>query len=137
MRFSNLDREKIESSTDYITAYGWDMTILVWNNATAKVRQMPKHLVLGQNLFQVFPQAKEDFRGKCFVSAIQEKKSYFFKDIPYLLGSGVYTQLILPLNDDNDAVSGCICISRDQQPGDKIYSKDDLLQPILKQAPAK
>lgn len=108
-----FDAAKIEQSTDCISAYDDDLTILIWNKACEKKYGVLKEEALGHNLLHLFPHVREDYRVACIRKCTQKEESFFFPNLPLLYGVGMYSQVILPLHNEEDEIIGSLNIVRE------------------------
>lgn len=128
MLLYQFDAGKLENSPDCISAYNQDLMILIWNSACEKKYGIAKQEALGRNLLHLFPHIEDDYRVRCFRKSIQQEQSFFFPNLPYLYGKGLYTQVILPLRNAEQQVIGSLNVVRDGEY--RRIKKEDLLNPL-------
>lgn len=130
MQRSLLDADKIEQSSDCISAYDKDLKIIIWNRACETKYGIPKEEALSRDLLGLFPHIAQDYRIGCFRRSLQNDESFFFANLPLLYTAGVYSQLILPLHNEQKEVVGSLSIVRD---GEYLrIKKEDLIRPLRK-----
>jgi len=130
---ADFDMDKILQASDYISAYGQDMKIIIWNDAVAHKYKVSREDALGASLLHVFPDIQNDFRVKCFHEARGEGKSFYFSMLPYVYESGFYTQVIIPVYHQGEVMA--LSVVR-HHINEERFLKNDLLAPLLKKHPA-
>lgn len=130
MQLSFLDADKIEQSPDCISAYDDGLIITIWNKACETKYGIPKEEALDRNLLHLFPNITEDYRVQCLRKCLQEQESFFFPNLPLLYGTGIYSQVILPLHNEEEGVIGTLNIVREGEY--HRIKKQDLVQPLCK-----
>lgn len=128
MQRSLLDADKIEQSSDCISAYDRDLKIIIWNKTCEEKYGIPKEEALSQNLLRLFPHIAQDYRVDCFRKSLQEGESFFFANLPLLYTTGVYSQVILPLHNERQEVVGTLTIVRNGEY--QRIKKEDLIRPL-------
>ena len=123
-----LDFEKIDNSGDYIAAYDTDLKIVMWNNALARKYNIPAEKAIGTNLLDLFPHIKGDFRIKCLREALNEKKNFYFPNLPYHYENAIYTQVIVPVDDVT--VGWCVLSIVRDHPEGEIHKREDILSGV-------
>jgi PAS domain S-box-containing protein len=128
LHLSLFDTLKIEQSTDCISAYDAELRILIWNRACEEKYGISKQDAIDHYLLQLFPHIEHDYRVACLRTCLREGQTFFFPNLPFLYGSGVYSQAIVPLHNEGREVIGTLNIVRD---GEYPHiQKDHLLQPL-------
>jgi PAS domain-containing protein len=134
LHFSLFDTHKIEQSTDCVSAYDAELRILIWNKACEEKYGIPKEKAVHQSLLHLFPHVEHDYRIACLRTCLREGQAFFFPNLPFLYGSGVYSQAIVPLHNEHHEVIGALNIVREGE-YDRIH-KGELLHPLLHGAEA-
>lgn len=104
----------------------------MWNGACEQHFGIAKKKALSQNLLHLFTHIEQDYRVECFRRCLREQQSFFFPNLPLLYGTGVYSQLIMPLHNQAREVIGVLNIVRSGEC--HRIKKEDLLQPLRLQA---
>jgi PAS domain S-box-containing protein len=126
-----LDQNNIEHSTNCISGYDSQLNIIIWNKACEKKFSISKEDVIGKPLLTFFPFIVNDYRVQCFYKSLQEGTSFFFTNLDYHYSDGLYHQLILPLQNDQEEIVSVISIVKDIDQPQYHINKDDLLNSIL------
>lgn len=132
MDFCTLDLNIIDRSTDCISVYDEDLNIKVWNKAVEKKYGIGAAEAIGENLFDLFPHVKDDYRVRCMKEALAVNKNFYFTGLPYVYGNGTYTQVILPFENSSDE-RFVMNVVRDHSPNERIL-RADMLRPLFKKS---
>lgn len=101
---------------------------MVWNRACARKYGISKEAALGHNLLELFPQIASDYRVTCFRKSAKEGQSFFFPNLPNLYSEGMYSQVILPLHNEQKRLMGTLSIVRNGE-AERIRM-EDLVKPL-------
>jgi len=132
MLYDFLDINKVNQSIDCISMYDQDLVIMKWNRACEKRFRIESSHAVRKNLLDLFPHIKNDYRVACLRDSVKLGKSFYFPGLPFEFSEGYYTQLIMPLKDQFDLVWGTINIIRVHSYPGEVFSRADLLNPLLK-----
>jgi PAS domain-containing protein len=121
----NLNYNVILKADECISAYDAHLNILIWNPSCEKKFGIPAEAAVGKNLFDLFPEIKNDFRVQCLQSAAVAGKSFFFPNMfySYINSSSLYSQYIRPIKEGNKPV-GAINIVRDHEKEERSSIKN-------------
>ena len=100
----------------------------MWNAACERHYGIPKEAAIGQNLLDLFAHIEQDYRVECFRRCLAEQQSFFFPNLPLLYGTGVYSQVIMPLHNEDREVIGVLNIVRSGEY--HRIKKEDLIYPL-------
>lgn len=128
-----LDLDKIEKSSDFISGYDENLHIVIWNEAIANKYKLSKADAIGKYVLDLFPHvATDDFRLLCLRQSISERKMFYFSALPYVFEEGTYSQLILPGRDHSHF--SVLSVVRDHK-GNELYPRTELLDAIMTPLP--
>jgi PAS domain S-box-containing protein len=101
-----------ENISDRIIITNLNHDIVFWNKACENIYNISREDVAGQNLFDVFPQLKNDEHYNLYNSVLQGKTTYI-KDLPSAIRNEFIDLHLIALKNDEDKVTGILHIVHD------------------------
>jgi len=131
MRFEQLDMNKLRESEDMVVIYNTKLVIWFWNATLQNRYNITAEEAEGKNLLELFPYIKNDYRVHCLLECGESGKSFFFNNMPFEYAKGFYSQLIVPLKDNQENLFGVLNIIRTHKKDNEVHTRKSLLIPLL------
>ncbi len=108
----DLLKTVIDNTEDGISIYDHDQRVTLWNRAVEARTGVPAAQVVGKKVFDVFPAYRDTPDGPALHQALHGGKVRL-SDVPYRDKAGYYELDLIPLHDEEGAVTGVLAVSRD------------------------
>jgi PAS domain S-box-containing protein len=130
LRQKEFSETLLDNSVDGILAFDLDMRITAWNRVQEDFSGLREEQVLGQGLFELFPEYAGGEQEKCLGEVLKGMRMMRY-DMPFHAATGHFESYFVPLASPTGAISGGLVHIRDVT--DRVRLAEEATQLKLRQ----